>query len=87
MRFRAPLAAALAVCLTLVSCASSAPPVSGQQRPLPADYVQRCQPPAPVPVSGEADLLAAVLKALYDQYGICAGRMADLLNWLDGGQQ
>jgi len=27
------------------------------------------------------------LKDLYDLYGICAGRLVDLLDYLDGGQQ
>jgi len=31
--------------------------------------------------------VAATLKELFDQYGICAGRMVDLLDWIDEGQQ
>lgn len=25
------------------------------------------------------------LKEMYDSYGLCAGRVVDLINWLDGG--
>jgi len=31
--------------------------------------------------------VAVLLKDLYDLYGICAGRVVDLLDWIDGGQQ
>jgi len=31
--------------------------------------------------------VAAALKELYDLYGLCAGRLVDLLDWIDGGQQ
>jgi len=27
------------------------------------------------------------LKDMYDLYGLCAGRVADFLDYLDGGQQ
>lgn len=29
--------------------------------------------------------MATALKDLYDLYGLCAGRMLDLLDWFDGG--
>lgn len=31
--------------------------------------------------------MAVALKELYDLYGICAGRMADLLDWLSQERQ
>ena len=87
MRFSLQQTAALAVCFLLTSCASSPPPVSALPRPLPAEYTTRCPAPAPAPASPEVDTVAAALKDLYDLYGICAGRMVDLLDYLDGGQQ
>jgi len=36
------------------------------------------------PQGPEVDAVARALKQLYDQYGTCAGRMADLLDWLEG---
>lgn len=44
----------------------------------------RRAPPAP-PGSGEVDPVAVALKDMYDLYGTCAGRLVDLLNWMDGG--
>lgn len=35
----------------------------------------------------EVDPVAVALKDLYDLYGICAGRVVDLLDYIDGGQQ
>ena len=87
MRSTLLLTAALAACLTLASCASSAPPATALPRPLPAEYTTRCPAPAPAPASPEVDPVAAALKDMYDLYGICAGRMVDLLDYLDGGQQ
>lgn len=43
--------------------------------------------PAAPPSGREVDPVLVALKELYDLYGICAGRMVDLLNYLDGGQQ
>jgi len=31
--------------------------------------------------------VAVALKDMYDLYGICAGRLVDLLDYLDEGQQ
>lgn len=47
----------------------------------------RCPAPAPAPGGPEVDAVAVALKDMYDLYGICAGRMVDLLDYLDGGQQ
>ncbi|MBY0454730.1 MAG: hypothetical protein K2Q11_07605 [Burkholderiaceae bacterium] len=44
----------------------------------------RCPPPTPAPQdSGEVDDVAITLKTMYDLYGTCAGRVVDLLNWMD----
>jgi len=31
--------------------------------------------------------VAMALKGMYDLYGTCAGRLVDLLNWMDGEPQ
>jgi len=85
MRLPSLLPAVLAALLTLASCASSPPPAIALPRPLPADYATRCPPPAQAPSGPEIDPVPTVLKQLYDQYGTCAGRFPDLLDWLDGG--
>lgn len=46
-----------------------------------------CPTPPPIPPSDEVDNVAVALKDLYDLYGICAGRIVDLLDYIDGGQQ
>lgn len=46
-----------------------------------------CPTPPPIPPNDEVDNVAVLLKDLYDLYGICAGRVVDLLDWIDGGQQ
>ena len=87
MRFLKPQAIALAACFLLTACASSPKPGPALQKPLPAEYAVRCPAPAPAPSGREVDPVAVALKDLYDLYGICAGRMVDLLDYLDGGQQ
>lgn len=86
MRSPFMLLPALIVCLTMASCASSAPPVTAPPKPLPAEYRVRCQAPPALP-GPKADDVIATLKELYDEYGVCAGRVADLLDYIDGGQQ
>ena len=77
----------LVACFLLASCASSPRPAIALPRPLPAEYAVRCPAPPPAPPStGEVDPVAAALKELYDLYGLCAGRLVDLLNWMDEGQ-
>lgn len=76
---------ALTACFLLTSCASSPPPVIALPPPLPAEYSTRCPAPPPVPIR-EADAVIAALKDMYDLYGLCAGRLTDLLDYLDGGQ-
>ena len=87
MRLASPLTAALAACFLLTSCASSPPPVSALPKPLPAEYRARCPAPPPLPPGPEVDPVAAALKDMYDLYGVCAGRVVDLTDWIDGGQQ
>lgn len=51
-------------------------------RPLPAEYAAQCPPPVE-PADNSADAGAVALKELYDQYGLCAGRLVDLVNYLE----
>ena len=82
------LIAALVASFLLASCATSPTPATGLQRPLPAEYASRCPAPPQAPaVTGEVDPVAEALKAMYDLYGLCAGRFVNLLNWMDGGPQ
>lgn len=88
MRSRPLLIAALAACFLLASCATSPKPATELPKQQPAEYTARCPPPPPAPpLSGEVDPVATALKAMYDLYGICAGRYLGLLNWLDGERQ
>ena len=52
------------------------PVTYNQDKPLPP-------PPPPAPRGQQVDPVALELKSMYDLYGQCAGRMTDLLNWLD----
>ena len=71
----------LAVCSMLASCSSSTTRVVEPPRPLPAEYARQC--PSPVePYDNSADATLVALKELYDQYGECAGRLVDLVNYL-----
>lgn len=87
MRSTLLLAAALAVCSMLASCASSPRPVNVLPKPLPAEFAVRCPAPPPAPSTREVDPVALALKDMYDLYGLCAGRVADWLDFIDGGQQ
>lgn len=79
MRSRQRLVIVLAAALMMASCASSAPPVTGLQRPLPAAALQLC--PAPPLFPGpEVDDVAATLMDMYGLYGQCAGMHADLVH-------
>ena len=83
MRSLQLLTAVLAASFLLASCAASKPPVIAPPKPLPAEYAVRCPPPPPAPRGQQVDPVALELKSMYDLYGLCAGRMTDLLNWLD----
>lgn len=86
MRLLLQKTAALAVCFLLASCAAFPKPEIGLQGPLPAALAAGCQAPAAAPpMTGEVDAVALALKGMYDAYGLCAGRVLDLLNWIDGG--
>jgi len=80
-------AIALAACSLLMACASSPTRTLAPPKPLPSEYAVRCPMPAAPPSGREVDPVLVALKDLYDLYGICAGRMVDLLDYLDGGQQ
>lgn len=55
-------------------------------RPLPAAYAVPC--PAPIePMNASADAIAVALKDMYDLYGLCAGRLHELVNYLEQDQQ
>lgn len=81
MRSPLLLAPALVACLTMASCSSSPPLVIEQQRPLPAALAVQC--PAPIELmDNSADAGAVALKEMYDLYGLCAGRLVDLVKYL-----
>lgn len=86
MRSRLRLLPVLAAALMMTACASSAPPVTGLQRPhsayLPAAALQLCPPPPPAP-GPEVDDVATALMDLYGLYGQCAGLHADLVRTLE----
>lgn len=81
MRSPLPLAAALAACLTLASCANLKPPASVPPPPQPAALATQCPPP-PEPADNSADAAMLALKSMYDLYGLCAGRLVELVNWM-----
>ncbi len=74
-------AAVLIAASMLTACGSSRPPVIVQPRLLPAEYSVLCPTP-PAPASDSADDGALALKAMYDLYGVCAGRLVDLVDWV-----
>lgn len=85
MHSRLRLLLALVAVLMMTACASSAPPVTALQRPLPAAALQLCPAP-PMLDSAEVDDVAAALMDMYGLYGQCAGLHADLVQALEGGQ-
>ena len=85
MRSKTRLVIVLVAALTMTACASSVPPVTALQRPLPAAALQLCQVP-PMLDSAEVDDVAAALMDMYGLYGQCAGLHADLVQALEGGQ-
>ena len=85
MRSRYRRLPVLAAVLMMTACASSAPPVTALQRPLPAAALQLCPAP-PMLDSAEVDDVAAALMDMYGLYGQCAGLHADLVQALEGGQ-
>ena len=82
------LAFVLVASLMLASCSASTPPVIVQPAPLPAVLLQPC--PEPVASGdGSMDATGLALKGMYDLYGICAGKVAELINYVesDGRKQ
>ena len=89
MRCLKRLMAAVVVCLSLASCGNLAKPSSAPltlQPVYPGALVQLCTPPAEIP-GASADDLARALYALYALYGACAGMHAQLVQWLESGQE
>lgn len=84
MPFRKRLLAALLVASTLTACASSTPRQTAQPRVLPAEYATRCPPPVRAADNG-SDAMAIALHDMYELYGVCAGRLVDLVDWVNGG--
>lgn len=75
------------VVFSLSACIKESPLlVRAPKEPLPAEYTVRCPTKLPAPKSRHVDHYAEALDETYLVYGTCAGRMADLLDWLDGGQ-
>lgn len=71
-----------ATSLMLMSCASLPMPVKEPTSPLPAALATAC-PPIAGPENNTAESVAVALKLAYDQYGLCAGRFIELLNYLE----
>lgn len=38
-----------------------------------------------MPNDGSLDAITVALHDLYGQYGVCAGRLVDLVDWIEGG--
>lgn len=83
MRLLKRLMFAWIACSTMASCANSPKPTVELQPPLPAEYSVRCPPPV-LPASRSADDTVITLKTMYDLYGVCAGRLVDLRQWIEG---
>ena len=67
--------------IALTSCASSTPVTDAPAKPLPADLTVPC--PAPTkPMGDTKELMALTLDAVYQEYGLCGGRMYDLQLYL-----
>ena len=85
MSWRIPHLPALIAATMLASCASSRPPVSVPPVPPPAASMALCQAP-PGLVGNSMDAITLTLKSTYDAYGACAATHADLVRWLEAGQ-
>jgi len=75
------LGTALVAALMTTSCASLPTPAPAPPQQLPAEYATQCPPPV-APASNLSDDAAIALKEMYDLYGICAGRLIDLVDWI-----
>src|SRR5207245_2143841 len=81
MHLLKPLAVALIAAMTMTSCAIYPKPVVEQPQLLPVEYATQCPAPAH-PASNHADDMTVALKEMYDLYGICAGRLIDVVDWI-----
>lgn len=81
MRSRSQLLLVLVAASMMTACASSPLPVPPLPKPLPPEYVVPCPPPVEQPAN-DPDAVMVALKNLYDLYGTCAGRLVDLVGWL-----
>lgn len=73
---------ALAALSMTAACSTSPPRPPELPKPLPAEYAVPCPVKVPLPQDRTPDELTLTLKAMYDLYGECAGRMYDLIDWL-----
>lgn len=76
----------LVACLMMLSCASSPTPVTAPTPPLPAALTVQC-PPLPELPDNRCDSCAMDLKLVYDTYGLCAGRLVELIEWVQTHRQ
>lgn len=82
MRSPLLLLSVLSAALMMTACATPPRPVIVQQKPLPAALAVSCPPPVAMN-DNSADAALLTLKQLYDQYGLCAGRLVELVNYLE----
>ncbi|SXD56292.1 Uncharacterised protein [Klebsiella quasipneumoniae] len=79
----------LCACLMTMLCGCSGKPGNApqlqQQMVFPAEMTVKCPPPEEAD-DNSMDASAVALKKLYDLYGICAGRHADLIQYLQNLQ-
>ncbi len=68
---------------TLTACASSPPPAPLPPAQQPAELTVRCPPPVEQQ-DDSMDAAGVALKKMYDLYGICAGRLVDLVDRMNG---
>ncbi|WP_458363947.1 Rz1-like lysis system protein LysC [Klebsiella michiganensis] len=82
------LPAVLVAGLMLTSCRNSTELASRPQQPLPLVLPARLTVPCPRPVypaSNGMDDLAVAQKQLYDQYGLCAGQLVEVIKCTQEG--
>ena len=73
-------------CLMMTSCALSNKQeiMPYQQQPvvLPATMATPCEVPVPIRSNSGAAAIEA-LKVLYDQYGLCASKLVEIINYIN----
>lgn len=80
------LFAVLCATLMMTACASSSKPVTALPMQLPPEYAVRCPAP-PLPSDASSDAVMIVLKEMYDLYGVCAGRLVDVVDWIQKAEK